>query len=516
MFLVFPSFLGFLLKLLISFATVPIMNLIKSVLFTLLFLIAAITGYTYFKFDSKYAKKMAAAAYIKKDYTTAEQYLSVLNQKKDPKYVLYKVYIDRSLGRFEEAAKGIANLEKSCEDQDLKQEIEFNRYLNAYTEKNFENLDLLLTRRCNDSSIYHLFKGLSDYQKRLYSNAKEHFLKSKTVFMTSAFMEEDWNSFFNETELTYILSHCMIESDQPYYGRQKMESSLSKSELSKPRFSYLFGLSFFREGESKPIASAITSYEMAFMHFKRIPLWDDQYHPYKEEIRHYYEHLMTQLLQESCYKELGSFLDALEFLGSNVDQVATLFLEHIKKEVCSNDEIQLRSLARQTLAYCHHSLFRDKISESLQFYIQNLIEQQDLKSIKQIWPIYYQISSSPEEDKEAISKFILEKLNQTIELDDSSLEKSSILLEIISFLDLSSEKKIGVLDALTPLIQEIWIQSSEKALSFTKAIDQYLFNNSKDVYQQKMDEVLDLLQSKKKSKKAPIEEVNPILKNESP
>lgn len=459
---------------------------------------------------------MAASAYKEKNYSSAEHYLSALNPIKDPKYNLYKAYIERSLGHFDEATKAIENLDNNCDNLELKHEIEFNRYLNAYAKKDFETLDLLLTRRCNDSSIYHLFKGLADYQKRLYSNAKEHFLKSKSVYISSSFMEEDWDRYFNKQELTYILSHCMIESDQPHYARQKLESDLPKSDLTRPKFSYLFGLSFFREGEAKPITSAITSYQMAFMHFKRIPLWDKQYEHYKAEIRNYYEQLLSQLLQNSCYKELASFLDALEMLGSKIDEVAALFFTHIKKEVSSSNEKQLRNLARLTLSYCNNTLFREKVSQSLQFFIQNLIDQQDLKSIKQVWPVYYQISSTPDEDKEALSNFILEKLNQVIKVDDASLEKSSILLEIISFLDLSNEKKINILDTLTPLIQETWIQSSEKALSLTKAIDQYLFDNSKEFYHQKMNEVLDLLQSNKEIKEAPLDEIEIHLQNESP
>lgn len=479
------------------------MSYLKSIMLTLLVLIGITVSYSYVKFDSKYALKKALSAYKKKDYTTANYYLSALNNKKNPRYSFYQGYIERAKGHLDTSSNLFDKAKNISRDKIYPEEVDFNLYLNAYLKNDSELLDKKLKEASTKNNAYHLFKGLSAYNKKDYASAKNNFAKIRPGLTKSNWMELDWNNYFDESKMVYCKAHSEIESGSPFKARQEIENFLSKSENKDPKYCYLIGLSYFKEAEQKNLELSIPYYQIAFTHFKRVPFLEPEFKVLKENVRTNYEKLLTSLLENSMYEELGCFLEAISYLDGSVEKIASVFLDHIRKEASFENKTKLTTLTTQTLAFCNHSEFKKKVRESLYFYLQNLIENNKTECIKHIWPIYNQISLSPEEDREAFTKLMIEKLNSLIDRDDNTLSKSKASLQLLLSID-SQEKKIF---EVTSKIKEIWKSDAEKAWLLTKHLDHLILDSQKESFHKKIVEILDDLQEDLKLEEKPSKEI---------
>ncbi len=471
------------------------MKYIKPILFTLLILTAVLCGYIYYKFDARFAETNAYSAFKENNFAKAGSYLSALSKKNNPKYHLYHGYLLLEQKKYDEANTSFKKALHLCSTGDLNLEISGALSLTLFFSDDIQNLDTILDQYTSFDSVNRLFEGLLHYQKSNYKKAKEHLKDLPLSFCENCWLQTVIDHNFSKEKLTYYLTHCMIESGETYKARQQIESFLESTKVKGTSFYYLIGLSYLKEERGKSLSTAIPYYQTAFQYFKQILPSDVDYSKYKNEATVHYTKLIEEILDERAYQELGIFLDILGYFDAKVAEIADLFFSHLQKEVEIKNKARLMELACQTLAYCHNSTFKEKLSISLYFYVQNLVKNHQVDSVKKAWPIYNQISSDCSEEQATLTKSVCEELEKELDNSELNLENSQELLELLGTLSLSYEQKVDLLESLTPKIEQLWITSGENAWLFSKSLDQLIFSDGEVDFHKKMNHVLKQLHS---------------------
>ncbi|MCH9631994.1 MAG: hypothetical protein S4CHLAM6_03170 [Chlamydiae bacterium] len=488
------------------------MKYIKPVLLTLFVLTLTLCGYIYYKFDAKYASNQAYIAFKDNDLEKSSSHIAALNKKSNPTYYLYQGYVDLEQKKYHEAQTSFKKAKLLTKNNDLKPEISGALFLSAFLLNDFQSLENFLNQDKSNSSVRQLFEGILQYHKSDFENSKKSLQNLSNPLSESKWLQTELERHINTEKLTYYLSHSMIESGQAHKARQHLESFIESTHSKEPSLYYLIGLSFLKEAENKPLSNTIPYYQTAFQYFRQIPFSQTTYFEYKANVVSYYEKLIGSILEESIYQELGCFLDILGYFDAKVSNIADLFLTHIKKEVGLENKAKLFELSCQTLAYCHNSSFKEKLSASFYFYIQNLVRERQIDSAKKAWPIYSQISAQPEEDQIALSQSVYEELEKELDVDEFNLEKSQELLEMLGAFNLSYKQKFELLEALSPKIEQMWISSGQKAWLFSKSLDELIFSDNSVDFHKKMNSLLEQFQSevdlKEYSFKNPLKEAN--------
>lgn len=157
-------------------------------------------------------------------------------------------------------------------------------------------------------------------------------------------------------------------------------------------------------------------------------------------------------------------------------------------------------LVRQSLAYCYHSPFRDKLSESLYFYIEKLIKDRDVESVKKVWPIYTQIAANAENDQIAFAQTLSNDLKSLLTEKKLHVEPLKAILDLLSALDLPNSYTLEILDSFS-------LQNKQSEI-FAKTVDQCLSSeNNFDSAEQKINDFI--IELDKQSHDSQKSELNP-------
>ncbi len=457
------------------------MKYIKPVLLTLFVLTVTLCGYIYYRFDDKYTSNQAYIAFKENNLEATSSHIAALNKKNNPKYPLYQGYIKLEQKKYHEAQTSFKKARLINKNNDLKLEISGALFLSSFLLKDFQSLSNFIEQDKSYPLVNQLFEGILYYNKSNFEKSKESLKNLSRSLCESAWLQTEIERHISENILTYYLTHSMIESGEECKARLNLESFIKSTNSQEPSFSFLIGLSFLKEAEKKSLSNAIPYYQTAFQHFRKIPFSQETYSEYKAEIVSYYEKLIGLILEESMYQELGHFLDILGYLDAKINNIADLFLMHIQKEVGLKNKTKLFELTCQTLAYCHNSSFKEKLTASFYCYIENLVGNRQIPSVKKAWPIYNQISAQSDEDQATLSKSVCKELEKELDLEEFDLEKSQELLEMLGTFNLSHEQKFDLLETLSPKIEQMWINSGQKAWLFSKSLDELISSGNSQV-----------------------------------
>lgn len=471
------------------------MKFIKPTLLTLFVLTTLLCGYIYLKFDSNYAINKAFSSMQEGSYDIADDYLSSLKKNNNPKYYLHMGYLKLAQNQFDDAANYFKSALNLQVQPSLRYEIGANLALIALVEKNYDLLESLLTQYPSFENVTQLFQGLLGFESKDYTFAYDSLSKVTDLKVPSRWLQRELDKRIPAIDRLYYLSYSMIENNDPYHARQKIEKFLEANSIIDERFNFLLGKTYLKEAENKPLTLALPYYKTAFQYFKQTPFWDPSFNGFKEQISVEYQKVISKILNEEAYEELNSFLDILGHLDTKIEPITQLFLTHIQKEADLKNQVKLLELTKQTLAYCHNAPFKEKLAETLYFYIQNLTKHRQVEMLKTIWPIYSQISQKKDADKTALSKEVCQSLIDQLETDDAQLITSIPLMQILNTLELSVEQRLYLLQVLTPKIEALWLKDGEKAWAFARQLDELVFADQSELFHEYMHHILGLIQS---------------------
>ncbi len=468
------------------------MKTIKSTLATLFILIVTLCGYSYFKFDTQYILKQAVDAYSRKDYTQASNYLLALNIKKNPRANLYMGYVQRNQGSLDIAETYFQKAIDLTDDPTLVEEATFNQLLNAYLKKDFLKIEALLSK---EPYFYNsLFTGLLAIEHQDFMQACESFKQLPPCPKSSKWLALNYNHYFNPKMLLECQVKALLDCRDFMNARRLIEDFQASSEKHDPNLNFLMGQSYLKEASEKPLKLATCCYQTAFQYFKRIPIWETSYAPLKQEIQENAYALLKEIFSHSLYEELPPFIEVLVYFDTSMEKVTTLFFENICKEMDQKDHPLLANLFKQIPSYCYQSEFKEKLSQSLDGYIENLIYNQQFKAIQKVWPLYQQIASSPNQLQETLSVELLSNLQSQVKERNLSKESLYAFFDLIETWNFSTEKRELLLNTLTPFIKEMWLENGEEAWEITQFLEASIFNQDPEGFSGKIRGILNHLQ----------------------
>lgn len=415
------------------------MNALKSILFTLLLLTLALTGYIFFKFDNDYFLRASAKAYSRKEYAEAERILTLFKDKKPPKAYLYQGYVLRAQKKPSSNAFKLAY--EKANTPALKQEAIFNLLLNAYINKEYVFIEKYLEKD-SETQVAALFAALLHYQDKEFEEAYHYFCRADIKEYPSAFMQKEFSKYFPKLFLVSRKAHCLIELGKPAQGRQLLEQTLKEFDDPDYHISHLIGWTYLKEAESLPIDHAGSYYTEARKFFKKLSSND------KSRLTKY---LSKKVSECKALEDTESF-------------------------------ITLLNLAKSTKAV------DEEFSKASLDFFEQIAENLEVHEFTKVYDTLYDFESSK---KLLLERGLFENYLLTwIDEEEGDLSITYDLLLHWDQLERSDEKRLVFLQALFPKVRELWDENPEKALQLSKYLDQFSHRDQKGIVQQSMLDIL--------------------------
>lgn len=457
------------------------MTYLKASIATIFILLCILTGYMFLTLDSEYQLNHASELFLKGNNREAERLLVKIESDLLPsQYQLYMAYIFREQKQLQESdqllEEAIENENINDSNSNLLLEIYLNQAFNAYLEQNPQRIAKAVANAKeidgNSSSWVKLFTGISEYSNQQYSKALANWQRMTEPVPMSLWMEKAFNQHFTPFWLFMKIVRANIEMGEFVKARQNLgEATLTASPEQLNEINFLFGLSYAKEAQDKPIDAAQAYYKLAFSYFKQVPMNNSPFVEERNKIADQLQNDLFTLIDQQAFENLPFYISTLENWEDNpkLTQVNERLMTVLEEEIAANNW----ELVQEITTILKHTLkqqsLRNSLEKRFQVLVENSLNSGIFSNLEQYWQNALNFGSSPELLTERTAALAKKKILGIIPLDDSALTLSIPYFLFWQSIELNSQQKYTFAEELLKEANVSWEnQEEEKTLTLLK------------------------------------------------
>lgn len=457
------------------------MTYLKASIAAIIILACILIGYVSFNFDSDYQLNHASESFLKGNNREAERILGKIESDLPPsQYQLYMAYIFRDQKQLQDSDQ---LLQEAVENENIKHsssnlliEIYLNQALNAYLEHNPQKIAKAVAKAKeiaeDNSSWVKLFTGISEYSNQNYSIALANWQAMTELVPMSLWMEKAFNQHFTPFWLFIKIIRSNIELGEYLIARQSLgEAILNASPEQLTDINFLFGLSYAKEAQEKPIEAAQPYYKLAFSYFKQVPMNRDAFLEDRNKIANRLQSDLLTLIDQHAFEDLSFYISTLENWNDTpkLNQMNERLIVLLDKEIAAANWVVVQEITTILNRVLKQQSMRDSVEKRFQALVENALNSGNFSHLEHYWQTALNFSSSPELLNEHTAALAKKKILGLVPLDDSTLTLSIPYFVFWQSLDLNSQQRYTFAEEILKEANDSWENHEEqKALTLLK------------------------------------------------
>lgn len=457
------------------------MTYIKAAIITMFLLICALIASKFLAFDTDNELNLVQEEFLKGKTLEAKSHLHKLKKSLPPsQYQLYLAYVlreENQLSESTEALQQAAELSADRGSSPFLLEIYLNQALNAYLSNQPEEMDAPLAQASaiagNDQEYILLLKGVQENARGNYAKALQYWENIRTKTPLSPWMKKAFDQAFPPLWFATNMARDAIEDGKYLQARQSLEiqnQPLSPDEQNEINF--LFGLSYVKEAQDKPLNARTPYYKLAYTYFQQVPMMSKLYTPERLKIKEEIQKNVLALIDEKSFQDVPFYMDVLANWQEEMDvkQITDRLIALLNQNLSENNWKSVLELSQILHQLLQPGPMRQSLENKFVQYIEQALHQGKFAHLDTAWDIAELFSEKPEKLTETFSTILRAKILELLLDDDLEFNLTAPYLTFWQHIQTDPKARFALATKIVTMAENVWQENidPQKAIDLMK------------------------------------------------